>query len=354
MVIMWFAVWALRLPPIVPEFCLTLAERPKKGGMQLPGTRFPAPRKDRDVARWAAHQWALIGITALCVAGCQVDGEAVESERINPSSLYGAEPEGSASAQGVGKGAFNSRTSDPLAVFSLSANEQAVVDQARASLMTQCMRERGYTGFEAPLASEAEGSQTTLFGDFGLQDVDRAREFGYHPRTVDGVPVNVEGEADSGTTVLGGTGELPQNVLDESACLDLAVERLDQGTVWDNRDLEQYERFMSTALNNARSSDRLAAAVKHWSGCMEAKGFSYSEPTEPATAAWPLDVGEKEKQTAVADVECKRDVGLLSLWDEVFADCQRDLVEEYRPALEAMHERDLSRLSMAQEVLAST
>jgi hypothetical protein len=216
------------------------------------------------------------------------------------------------------------------------------------------MRERGYADFEASAPSGGDESASAVFGDFGLQSLDHARELGYH-QTGDGGVVTADGaEADEGPMVLGENGEFPQDVQDQVDCLDAALARLDEGASWSEQDLGQYERLMSTALDNARSSAELAQAVDAWSGCMADRGFSYDEPTDPTTAAWPLDVSDAEKQTAVADVECKQEVELLGVWVQAFADAQRDLIETYRPTLEAMLERDLSRLAVAQEVLATT
>jgi len=117
-------------------------------------------------------------------------------------------------------------------------------------------------------------------------------------------------------------------------------------------DLESYNQMMADSLAAAQADQGVGQAVTSWSRCMADKGYSYSDPLQPASAPWPAEVTEAEKATAVADVACKDQVSLLSTWDEARYRALRQAIPGHLPELQRMYEGQLHQLSVAQGIVA--
>lgn len=63
-------------------------------------------------------------------------------------------------------------------------------------------------------------------------------------------------------------------------------------------------------LERVRSSAAYLEVVADWSECMARLGFTYSNQFEPAQQQWPRPPTQDEIDVAVADVQCKADIGM--------------------------------------------
>jgi len=90
------------------------------------------------------------------------------------------------------------------------------------------------------------------------------------------------------------------------------------------------------AWQRSRSDQRVAKVIADWSACMAGKGYSYPDPLT-AAGAFARDGGTtppaKEVQTSVADVACKEQTSLVSLWHDVDAEYEQKAIEENQLAL---------------------
>jgi hypothetical protein len=103
-----------------------------------------------------------------------------------------------------------------------------------------------------------------------------------------------------------------------------------------------------------RQDSRVRAVFSAWSRCMRQTGFHYPDPmaanNDPAfTIEQPT---ENEIRTAIADVQCKRKVGVAEVWAAVETAYQRQAVDAHHDQLEVIRQAIHIKLVNARAVLA--
>jgi hypothetical protein len=116
-----------------------------------------------------------------------------------------------------------------------------------------------------------------------------------------------------------------------------------------------YERLGLRAHLLSRQDSRSRAVFSARSRCMRQTGSSYPDPmtanndlafaTEEATGT--------EVRTPVADVRCKRTVGVVEVWTAVEAAYQRQAIDAHHDQLELIRQAIQARLANARAVLAA-
>lgn len=239
--------------------------------------------------------------------------------------------------------------------------------QARARLVQRCMVDLGFTDFpldpREPRRHDELTATTVLVGTshpFGPLDLERARRWGYghDPATSDrdrprgremtgeeyGVLNGItprDGRADGGRDV-------PQG-----GCYGQAERRLTGGL-----SLADYSRAWSYTSGRIHTLDqavdrdeRVRAAWRTWSRCVAGQGFQrYGKPADAfADQAWDrardgnTRHGERERATAVADVECKRRHNTAGEWWVVAAEKQRAELTRHKAKYEDVR-RDIETI----------
>jgi hypothetical protein len=104
----------------------------------------------------------------------------------------------------------------------------------------------------------------------------------------------------------------------------------------------------------------MVETMKKWSECMASKGYNYHDPIEASTATFDLlsaendwDTPRKQEQieTAIADVTCKNETNLVSVWLEVIYEHEKKAVQENLPLIEKNKKYDLASIARSQEII---
>ncbi len=314
-------------------------------------------------------RWGLLALTGAVLAGC------------GSGPGPGAGPD-DASLPGYARepGVPRVRTAGdlpglPLDRYEFGGTDQKNLKQARNRLQQECMRTLGFDDF--PLDPDTWGrtemadtfTMTMVFvSPYGTLDLDRARRWGYGPDP-DGADSSAgeprpkgrdltrrEREALNGS----GPGEGGRMVVHgrrvpEGGCAAEATRRT-LGDEADSMRLWGYVSGRTEKIDKAVAKDeRVRRAFADWSRCVEDKGFErYASPAQAfRDKAWRKgreDGGthrtKRELGTAVADVECNRDLNVTGVWWAVSDEKQRADLRRNKPRYEAVR-KDQDRVRAA-------
>jgi hypothetical protein len=258
-------------------------------------------------------------------------------------------------------------------MFSLSAEEEFVVEQARAVLVEACLAEQGYTDVvNAPTQPNTSGGEPEVFEEMGLIRAASA-PFGYH-----GDPAATWG-LDSGQPTMSvnmaglGGKEAALDVV--AGCQGSSEQELAGAQAGDDK-LPWQLRHDAEA--EAASSSEFTEAVEAWSTCMAGRGFDYTHPTQawmdsrwayldckepdegetrpecaPGVEPTRPELSDTEVATAEADLACKAEVDMVPIFRAAMWEAQSRRIEENRPALEQRLAAQTQLLERAEEVVAT-
>jgi hypothetical protein len=162
--------------------------------------------------------------------------------------------------------------------------------------------------------------------NFGLNDPERARKYGYH------IPEQSKRPDTSSISTAAYKAALGKTVATSSLRDPISGTQL--GTL-DHKDgcegeastalyvdaarMDRYIGLKMTlqqeaydTIESVRTSTAFSALTVEWVGCMRQKGFQYKDPFEPFATAWPETAPQADEiRVALADVECKQSVQYL-------------------------------------------
>ncbi|WP_030560685.1 hypothetical protein [Streptomyces aureocirculatus] len=290
------------------------------------------------MARWAV---AVVAVAALAACAAEQDG--------------GGRDEGGAHGPGVPE-IDDTKDMPPLphARYEFSTRDYTRQDQAVARLTQRCMRSHGFADFPRqwheqkfePMSEthHAVFISTTLHGSL---DLDAARKGGYGLDR-DAFKKFYEAHAPKGRLVtqreyaalngFGGRG-IPKGGCDQDGT------RRVQADVRNETRMSGYVADRSEAVAKAVAKDaRMRRALDTWGDCMADKGFKRYASPEAASRDKAWGRGEdgdtrrtrRERDTAVADIECKREHNTAGVWWSVTAELQRRDIDRHRSAYEAV------------------
>ena len=223
----------------------------------------------------------------------------------------------------------------PLDLYELDPRDGLTVNRAHLALMADCLGRHGIA-FQIPEPRPIPWGRHEQ--QYGLTDEARAAHYGYHVPEITDRPHPRE-------------PALPDDIADD--CLDWARRRLNQGVP----DLAQPRLAQMLALRThllSREDSRVRAVFGAWSRCMRDLGFSYPDPmaANNDSAFATEEPTEDEMRVAVADVRCKRTVGVVEVWSAVESAYQRRAIDAHHDQLELIRQAIQVRLANAHAVLA--
>ncbi|MFC9248371.1 hypothetical protein ACFT7S_31410 [Streptomyces sp. NPDC057136] len=290
----------------------------------------------------AAALVASLGLLAGC-AGSQSE-----------SSADGAEPRGpadsSASPSSPVTGDFTFRL--PIAKYSYTAAEDAVIRGAEDVLTEQCMRKLGmsYRAVAAPEAVRASDRR------YGLSSVEDASRYGYHlpPEPLFDQHEGLDAETLSALygNSAGATGSpAPKGKIPPRGCRGEAVVTLASKHRY-TAGAEIASGIANGSYEESRQDPRVRAAVGRWSSCMAERGYSYADPMASLGDKQFLDkkVGEQEIETAQADLNCKARTRLLQIWFAAETHIQNGRIAEHLGELEKLAKSHASKVAEARRI----
>ncbi|MET8685709.1 hypothetical protein ABZV77_15960 [Streptomyces sp. NPDC004732] len=303
-------------------------------------------------------RWGVLALTGAVLAGCG-SGSGAGSEG---SSLpgYAREP-------GVPRVKSAADFPElPLDRYEFSGREEKRLREAKNRLQRECMRSFGFEDFPLEPDTWIRGTRmansftSTLVyvSPYGTLDLDRARRWGYgsdpgrtESMTAELLPKGRE-VTDREDPVLNGTeaGEGGRSVVHgrrvpAGGCSAEATRRT-MATVGDETRLWAYVPERTEQIDTAVAKDeRVRRAFADWSRCVEDKGFKrYASPARAfRDEAWrrgredgSTHRTKRELGTAVADVECNRDLNVAGVWWAVADEKQRDDLRRNKSRYEAV------------------
>ncbi|MEU4495019.1 hypothetical protein AB0F96_16645 [Streptomyces sp. NPDC023998] len=259
----------------------------------------------------------------------------------------------------------------PIDHYRLSTKEYQRFNLAQARLEQRCMVAFGFADFPVDPKDPPRRTPVIMLGlvstgPFGVLDLDHARRWGYGRDPKKSLRAEPKGRAMTeaeygvlhGTATGIGTGG-PATVrgrkVPASGCQGEAGKQLVRG-VKDSTQMWSYVSGREQSLDKAVAKDeRVRRAWDAWSKCLVDKGLSRYENPDKAFAdkAWGRGQDgnttrtDRERDTASADVECKRKHDTVKTWWEVKAEVQRADIDRNKARYEAIRkDQDVIRANI--------
>ncbi|TCO62841.1 hypothetical protein [Actinocrispum wychmicini] len=256
----------------------------------------------------------------------------------------------------------------PLSVYSGTNAQNDILDRAVELLTQTCMRGKG---FDYKVVDPASGAQKTLVkGDYGITDKAQAAVNGYRDPHVVSVDSSGKVHTPPGVTAETGPAESPdymialegsatgplsdgQGRIKRAGCRNEALFTIhDYDNTRARADLDLPGRLADEANQRAARHPEVTAAVNAWSSCMKGKGYRYSTPQEPMNTKWPDKPSAEEIATALADISCKEQTGLVTTWVNTIVAYQRELIDRSAATLAELKKITDEQVKRAEDVLA--
>lgn len=266
-------------------------------------------------------------------------------------------------------GAYSQLAPSPIQHYRLLGGESFDITTAEHALAEVCMRRYGFElvgpGYDRQYAI-AEQREADL-DQYGVNDVDRARAFGYREALAAPSPQGqkpAEGSEAYQIALVGfqvasqlkpGLQQPKAGNFLPAGCIGEARNRIwGQPTVPSN-DVARGIYLGSGA--KAEADSRVVELIAQWSSCMKSRGYEYAHPFDPLKTDWGAagedpELPADEINAAVADVECKRSVDLVPKWSAVVAEYETKGIEEHALELTEARAKIDEALKNANEVFA--
>lgn len=250
-------------------------------------------------------------------------------------------------------------------LLALSWEDRRSLILAEETLVATCMRAQGWP-YEIP--------PVPVSGPGELPD----RRYGATSRDLE-LPVSPGGRGDAGadTTepLASAGGGLPEGLDPEQAdawqqalsgdgfiwvaggaagipaggCVAQAQETLYGDRVARSETFYRIQGWIREAFRSSRSDPEVVAALARWQACMDKAGWvGYEDPLELATAFAVNGIYDPRIR---ADVECKKETGLVGVWSRVESRYQEQLLAEHEAEILAWVEQRDRALERAREVV---
>ncbi|MEV4662511.1 hypothetical protein AB0J85_11210 [Micromonospora echinofusca] len=276
---------------------------------------------------------------SLSVLGCS----STESGKAEPSL-----PE---SAEKVDMSTFRL----PLDQYLPDEAEALQVRMARDAVMVNCVREFGFT-VPLPVYPRQSVGRGRNESRYLLASASRARKYGYKwPELTKQSDPNAPALSAEVQAVVSGEGPsvISGNKVPDGGCLGAANRHLkiDEAP---GSDIDFMRRMDVRAYAATKADSRVLAATARWSGCMERAGYHYPNPgranDDPAFNTTVASSGEIA--TAVADVLCKEEVGLINLMAAAETAYQNREIESAKDRLREILGRKNAQIELARGLLS--
>ncbi|WP_149205100.1 hypothetical protein [Actinotalea subterranea] len=231
----------------------------------------------------------------------------------------------------------------PLEEYFFNWSEHQTVLNAATLALGTCARGLGIEYTYKPLIPEMGDDR-----DFGVWVTSYAAQFGYHAVMSEEKAAAAAGQT---TPDFGVVSPEQQELLADQCVNSPEVKRFREVP-----STGPWSDAMEFAYSAVAGSDEAATLRETWRGCLEAAGV---QPPDNEAAFDALAVGEGEQlseteiRVAVADTQCKSEVGMVQKLADLLAAHQSPIIVEYRTELEAVRAKQEAQLAEAQEFLAA-
>ncbi|MFG2098669.1 hypothetical protein [Streptomyces sp. NPDC048612] len=239
----------------------------------------------------------------------------------------------------------------PFDAYALSGPDVHTIEAAEDVLIRDCMRDRGrgWTALPRPSAVDPDPPQRRRYG---VIEPDVARRFGYHlpppaPETARREEIWRAREKMPRAAQLAAYGK--DGV---SGCWKKAHGQLLRGVPKVSTAL--FNRRIREEFTASRKDRAVSAAVRSWSACMKRNGYRAADPLAAAgDDRWAKSPrpSRHEIATAQADVRCKQQTRLVTVWDKAEARLQHGVVRRHAAEFRKLAAQKSDWLKAARRVI---
>ncbi|MFE6225349.1 hypothetical protein [Streptomyces sp. NPDC057854] len=240
----------------------------------------------------------------------------------------------------------------PYDAYELSTNDTFLIESAVDVLMRACMRRHGLDWTLLPRADDAEPPNRRRYG---LIESAIAERYGYHlPPEPPGTARRQAADRNRAATLSPHEHRIAYGESgDSGGCWKGAYDRLREGLLRSDHGL--LNRLTLESFDASLEHVAVRRAFDSWSSCMRRAGFDHARPLaaagDPRWARTPRP-GPLELRTAMADVRCKQQTGLVTTWAAVETRLQTGFVRAHAKEFEALKAAKEQWLANARRVLA--
>lgn len=295
---------------------------------------------------------ALVATALVFPAGC---GQEDPDKGLSAQDIYGTSDPGNEPTEVATSGATTADSRSPFDDYFLDAEQMRTVEQARIKLTTQCMAEKGFEyseDIDETMSTVSDSTSGLDSATWGPLDTDQARRNGYHPESEEdsGAPVPATSSAEQQP------GYIDALVNDENTgCDDLAFAELGYDDEWYSQ-IATYDTARAAANESALSDPEAVQLIADWSACMSRKGYDADDPRSLANkyldGSHDGTSSAEERETAVADAECKADTSFTTTLTDVIHRYERQAVTDNQATMDTIKQHSSQIFERAQEALA--
>ncbi|MEV2197364.1 hypothetical protein AB0I02_41275 [Streptomyces phaeochromogenes] len=247
----------------------------------------------------------------------------------------------------------------PIARYSYTEAENIAIESAQHVLTRHCLRTYGITYEPAKPDPDAPEPADRRYG---LSSAGEAARFGYHPNSDAMLNERIPLPEDALPVFYGNRGTAPDGgekltykgkEVPTDGCFGQSVKRLSKE--YDEPDESAVaSRIATESYAKSMTASPVKEGFRKWSACMRNSGFRYTSPVDPLNtpAFRGKTVSVKEKKTAVADVRCKEQTGLLAIWFKAESRIQKAEIERNAEALESLSTAHHKKAEAARRIVA--
>ncbi|MFC8678048.1 hypothetical protein ACFUEN_35835 [Streptomyces griseorubiginosus] len=240
----------------------------------------------------------------------------------------------------------------PFDKYELTQQENYTVAKARDFLIKQCMEKRGHEWNILHYPSRVDEIKNRR--RYGVIEMQVAREFGYHANSaILSGNEDVQQQRNERDKLLDHDG-MQAAYKEKTGCGYKANDVLDRGGV--SADYHLFNRLSSELLADAKKDQDVVRITRRWSACMKDQGHVYRTPDEAISdpSWWKKESGKAssaEKTVAIADVQCKSHVNLVSALFETETKLQNQAIKQHDAYFDKLAKARATYLEHVQNVI---
>lgn len=248
----------------------------------------------------------------------------------------------------------------PIAKYSYTESQIAVINSAQDALTERCMQRFGisYRVPEPPRQSRDSDRR------YGLSSASDATHYGYHlppspsynpDQGLDAEQIEVLYGERGGKNTPSPNPDQHHGKIPVNGCRGEAVRTLSAGHEY-NTGAKVASDIANRSYRESADDSRVRDAVSRWSSCMKSHGFTYSSPLAALEGASLDDpkVTRREIETAEADMRCKSATNLLDIWFSVETSIQKAEIAKQSKVLNKLSEVHSLKVAAARKIVAES
>ncbi|MEU7489241.1 hypothetical protein [Streptomyces sp. NPDC042319] len=313
-------------------------------------TRFRGPRRTMRKRRATAV------VSLALLAGCGTTTQEAQPAREAPPAVP-APPSPTEQVKSL---------TLPFDRYELAQSQYNASQNATDALIRQCMKRKGldWEVIERP----THVADLTNRRRYGVVEIKVAQAYGYHApialrdpdgtkraderrlRTLSAAQQNAALGQENGKQRGQGNGKNQ----DQDTCNAQASAQLGDA----GGDYTLFNELSPKYLKDSQQEPEVKKAMNEWSRCMKADGKEYATPYDAMnTKKWWQDEtaqigGAEERATAVRDVHCKEESGLVDVWYAAESELEKTAVKKHAKYFRTLEEGKERHLKAVEKVLS--